>query len=91
MTIIVRETIPDDGSFCEGPIDPWNHVDGVTTSPLHAIYWMPRTVYMCASLPTNRLFRVQVSTCLLWAYSTSRLRVRFLVHQMVKSEWQNIA
>ncbi len=91
VTITVREVIPDDGSFCEGPIDPWSHVDGVTSSPLRTIYWMPRDVYMCASLPIGRLFRVQVSTCPLWAYSTSRTRVRFLVHQMVRSELPNIA
>ncbi len=83
VTVTILEIIPDDGLFCEGPADPWNHVDGVTTTPLRAIYWMPHAVYTRVTLPTNHAFRVQVSTCPFWAYSTSRFHVRFLVHQLV--------
>ncbi len=91
VTLTALEIIPDDGLFCSGPADPWNHVDGVTATLPYATYWMPCAVYQRITLPTNCLMlRAQVSPCLYWAYSTSRYRVRFLVHQLVNFDFATV-
>ncbi len=46
VPLTALEFVPDKGVFCRGPVDPWNYAAGVVSS-LHAIYWIPCTVYNC--------------------------------------------
>ncbi len=88
VTLTALEIIYGKGAYCEGPADPWNHIDGVITTPPHAIYWIPCAIYSHVALFTNHQpLRAQASTCPYWAYSTSRYRVRFLVHQLVNFDF----
>ncbi|MCP4597149.1 MAG: hypothetical protein GY843_11775 [Neptuniibacter sp.] len=81
------EFIIDEGVFCQGPADPWNHADGGASLSSHAIYWIPCAVYTRVSLSAHQKLRAQVSACPYWAFSTSKYTVRFLVHQLIEFDF----
>ncbi len=85
VSLTMLEFVADEGVFCQGPANPWNSAKNVVSFLLHAIYWIPCTVYNCISLPVHcQTLCAQVSICPHWAFSTSKYTVRFLMHQLIQ-------
>ncbi len=87
VVLITLKFVADEGIFCEGPADPWNHADGVGSLPLHVIYWIPCAVYTRVSPSAHRKLHAQASACPHWAFSTPRYLVHFLVHQLIEFDF----
>ncbi len=84
VPLTALQFVPDKGVFCRGPIDLWNYASSAVSSSLHAIYWIPCTVYNCGSPLACQTLRAQVTTCPPWAFSTLKYAVRFLVYQLIE-------
>ncbi len=84
VPLTALEFVSDKGVFCRGPIDPWNQVNRPVTPLSYAFYWIPCSVYNCASSSACKVLHALVTTCPPWAFSTLKYNVRFLVCQLTE-------
>ncbi len=84
VPLTALEFVSDKGVFCRGPIDPWNQVNRAVTPSSYAFYWIPCSVYNCASSFACKTLPALATTCPSWAFSTLKYNVRFLICQLTE-------